>query len=226
MAVAHPRGVGEEALDVRPYHRMDGGATRIARRVLEDGHAPLGAAGMPRRSAARIPGGAARQTPERIRDTSQLVSQLAENAEVLPKGAGSTRAPPVHRPINNPFRDTSRRAARLDNCWRPRGAKAKGFSAHNPRIPEFRMVLELMAEDARGNVDEHELKVRPPTAPTTDGPRVRRRTTTPVVRRWTGARLSVPAPFEKRPPRRINTTRPPSVLLPVGPPPTITLSEF
>ena len=49
MAVARPRGVVEEVLDVIPYHCVDGGGTRIARRVLEGGHAPLGADDMPQR---------------------------------------------------------------------------------------------------------------------------------------------------------------------------------
>ena len=49
MAVARPRGVVEEVLDVLPYHCVDGGGTRIARSVLEGGHAPLGADDMPQR---------------------------------------------------------------------------------------------------------------------------------------------------------------------------------
>lgn len=49
MAVARPRGVVEEVRDFLPYYCVDGGGTRIARRVLEGGHAPLGADDMPPR---------------------------------------------------------------------------------------------------------------------------------------------------------------------------------
>ena len=50
--VAQARGLGEEALDMRVDHRMDGGGTRVAWRVLDGGHATRSAASVPPCSAA------------------------------------------------------------------------------------------------------------------------------------------------------------------------------
>ena len=46
---------------------------------------------------------------------------------------------------NNPFRDTHETSDEESTiAARPRGANAKGLSAHNARIPEFQMVFELL----------------------------------------------------------------------------------
>ena len=43
----------------------------------------------------------------------------------------------------------------------------QGISAHNARIPEFPLVLELILKDGQLNVHAGEVDVRPPPAPTT-----------------------------------------------------------
>jgi hypothetical protein len=43
LTVAQARGFGEEALDMLSHHRIHDGGSRVARRVLEDTHAPTGA---------------------------------------------------------------------------------------------------------------------------------------------------------------------------------------
>lgn len=49
LTVAHSRGLGEETLDVLPDHGVQGRGTRIAWRVLDGGHAGIGADDMPPR---------------------------------------------------------------------------------------------------------------------------------------------------------------------------------
>ena len=56
VAVAQARGLGEESLDMRLDHRIDGGGTRVAWRVLDGGTATRSTASVPPCSAARMPG--------------------------------------------------------------------------------------------------------------------------------------------------------------------------